>query len=513
MFAFAIWDANARTLFCARDRLGIKPFYYYWDGKTFAFASEIKALLQHPAISAVFDDSLLPEYLAFGYTSDERTLFSGIRKLMPGHRLTLTAGNLRIDRYWNLPCQQSSDARDDASWIAECRRRLEETVEMRLMSDVPLGMFLSGGIDSSAIAALMARMVPGPVKTFSVGYREAEFSELGYAASVAKAIGTDHHEVVIGREEFLGALPKLIWHEDEPIVWPSSVSLYFVSKLAAERVKVVLTGEGADEMFGGYGRYRSYVDNHKWMDRYAYVPEAVRTWVRSTVGDSDLLSADARRRLGHTVFGREPSLESFYLDNFYSAFTHAAAREGLFRFTKPVLVISRAVERRAKRKSAGAAPVRGSEDVPRRAPDETGSDEYGQLHRKPGSVPGSSVRGICLHRARPAQDPGTRRKVHLEAGGGGSASGGDHHPQEDGVPNARARVAPRRARRPDARGVRRSQRVAGTVSEPSGVEQTDRAAPGRADRRHRSHLAALQSPDMGTNLSLRPVGGGGTGVR
>ena len=156
MFSFAIWDKNTRTLFCARDRLGKKPFYYYWDGRLFAFASEIKALLEHPAISPRFEESLLSEYLNFGYCSGEQTLFSGIRKLMPGHWLRLTPEQLEIRQYWDIPCPTvHEDADDDQSWIAECRTRLEEAVRTRLMSDVPLGMFLSGGVDSSAIAALM----------------------------------------------------------------------------------------------------------------------------------------------------------------------------------------------------------------------------------------------------------------------------------------------------------------------------------------------------------------------
>jgi len=328
MFAFVIWNARDRTLFCARNRLGIKPFYYYWDGKLFAFASEIKALLQHPAISPVFEESRLTEYLAFGYASDDRTFFAGIRKLMPGHWLRIGPGGLEIQRYWEIPVPPAPyPSRHDQSWISECRTRLEETVQMRLMSDVPLGMFLSGGVDSSAIAALMSRMVAGPVKTFAVGYREPEFSELSYAATVARAIGTDHHEVVIGMDDFFGALPKLIWHEDEPIVWPSSVSLYFVSKLASEHVKVVLTGEGADELFGGYNRYGYYVGNSAWMNRYAQVPEGLRAWVRAIVADSSLLTASARRKLSHTLLGREANLESFYLDNFYSAFSWQEQRQ------------------------------------------------------------------------------------------------------------------------------------------------------------------------------------------
>ena len=333
MFSFAIWDKNARRLFCARDRLGKKPFYYYWDGRLFAFASEIKALLEHPAISPRFEDALLAEYLAFGYMSEERTLFSGIRKLMPGYYLTLEVGGqepvFETRQYWEIPAVPEAEERPDAEWIHECRERLEETVRMRLMSDVPLGMFLSGGLDSSAIAALMRRMFTGPVKTFAVGYREAAYSELSYARRVAERIGTEHHEVSIGMEDFFQALPRLVWHEDEPIVWPSSVSLYFVSKLAAEQVKVVLTGEGSDELFAGYGRYRFYEWNARWGARYRVVPPALRRAIRSLVAASPLLGAGARRKLQHTFLGLGEDLESLYLDNFYSAFP-ASEQAALF---------------------------------------------------------------------------------------------------------------------------------------------------------------------------------------
>ena len=170
------------------------------------------------------------------------------------------------------PLRIRSERRSDAEWIAETRRRLEETVRMRLMSDVPLGMFLSGGVDSSAIAALTKRLTNGPVKTFAVGYQEEQYSELRYAAEVARTIGTDHHEVVIGMEDFFNALPSLIWHEDEPITWPSSVSLHFVSKLAVQQVKVVLTGEGSDELFAGYSRYHWNQLNMRAASMYRMVP-------------------------------------------------------------------------------------------------------------------------------------------------------------------------------------------------------------------------------------------------
>jgi asparagine synthase (glutamine-hydrolysing) len=321
MFSFAIWDRRNRRLFCARDRLGIKPFYYFWTGRELIFGSEIKALLQHPAVSAQLEDSLLAEHLAFGYSSGDRTLFRGIRKLMPGHTLTLEpSGALETRQYWDVPAPPGSPERkSEAEWIEECRGRVEETVRMRLMSDVPLGMFLSGGVDSSLIAALMKRMVCGPVKSFAVGYPEAEYSELSYAREAARAIGTEHHEVQIGIGDFFNALLKLIWHEDEPITWPSSVSLYFVSKLAAEQVKVVLTGEGSDELFAGYGRYRFYLLNRRFAGAWSLLPGAMRRKVRERVAESSFLSASLRRKLSHTFVGLGEELESLYLDNFYSA--------------------------------------------------------------------------------------------------------------------------------------------------------------------------------------------------
>src|SRR5579884_1567150 len=322
MFSFAIWDADERKLLCARDRLGIKPFYYFRNGRAFVFGSEIKALLAHPEVAATLDDSLLAEYLTFGYINGEETLFQGIRKLMPGHTLTLDAasGEIKIEQFWDVPKAQPEN-RSEEEWISECRQRLEETVRLRLMSDVPLGMFLSGGVDSSAIAALMKRMRREPVKTFSVGYKEGAYSELSYAREVSSAIGTDHHEIVVGMEDFFNALPHLVWHEDEPIAWPSSIPLYFVSRLASEHVKVVLTGEGSDELFGGYHRYQHYLFNRRWSDRYSAAPARLRALVRDGISNSRMLSANLRRKLQHTFLGREDTVESLQLDNFYGAFS------------------------------------------------------------------------------------------------------------------------------------------------------------------------------------------------
>jgi asparagine synthase (glutamine-hydrolysing) len=325
MFAFTIWDREKRKFFGVRDRLGIKPFYYYWDGKLFAYASEIKALLEHPRISAEVNEAALPEFMAFGFSSGEHTLYKNIKKLMPGHWLTLDVDTARLEikQYWDAPVSKAGP--DSFDWIGETRRRLEETVQMRLMADVPLGMFLSGGIDSSCIAAIIRKQTGGPLKTFSVGYSEEKYSELSYAATVAKAIGTEHHEVRVSMQDFFNALPKLIWHEDEPIVWPSSVSLYFVSKLAAEQVKVVLTGEGSDELFGGYERYRWNLLNRKALGAYQMLtPGFLRKTIREKVGTSNLLGANLRRKMKHTFVGREETHEALFLDNFYCAFPGAS---------------------------------------------------------------------------------------------------------------------------------------------------------------------------------------------
>jgi asparagine synthase (glutamine-hydrolysing) len=337
MFAFAIWDRKTNQLFAARDRLGIKPFYYFFDGAMFAFASEIKSLLEHPAIHAAPNEEHLAEYLAFGYLSGDTTLFRNIRKLQPGHWLRWSAdasgkANLHIEQYWDVPFGEdlAESGYCEQDWITQTRKRLEESVELRLMADVPLGTFLSGGVDSSAITALVRRMSGGRVKSFAVGYREREYSELDFARQAAQAIGSDHHEVVIGRDEFFQALPSLIWHEDEPITWPSSISLYFVSRLAAQHVKVVLTGEGSDELFAGYERYRWNRLNLRAAAAYRFVPEPLRRGLRGIIRTSPLLRANVRRKLVHTFLGRENTVESLFLDNFYAAFP-AGQRDALLQ--------------------------------------------------------------------------------------------------------------------------------------------------------------------------------------
>ncbi len=329
MFAFAIWDRSKRVLFAARDRLGIKPFYYCWTGNRFLFGSEIKAVLANPGIVPEFNRNTLAEYLAFGYITGPETMFAGISKLMPGHTLELAEGaEPRIERYWDLTIETAPEPRSQQYFVQAYREQLEGAVSSHLMSDVPLGVFLSGGLDSSAVAALTSKIRGDRIQTFSVGYGEEKFSELGFAREVAEHIGSDHHEVRLSREEFFQSLPRLIWHEDEPIVWPSSVALYFVAGLARERVTVVLTGEGSDETLAGYTRYAWTLANAR-MDRVyrALTPPGLRGLVRKTVQASPL-SASLHRKLQHTFLVRDGnSWPSFYYDNFFSAFPAAEQRD------------------------------------------------------------------------------------------------------------------------------------------------------------------------------------------
>jgi asparagine synthase (glutamine-hydrolysing) len=326
MFAFAIWDARRQRLFIARDRLGIKPLYYQLTSQRIVFGSEIKVILACPGTGAELDRAVLPEYLAFGYLSGEQTFYRGIRKLMPGHWMEVDpSGQVRIERYWDLSTAQTGNSHPESYYIQNYREMLEQAVSSHLMSDVPLGVFLSGGVDSSAVAALMTKIRRAPVETFSVGYSEDAYSELPFARVVAKHLNSLHHEVLVSQQDFFDSLPHLIWHEDEPIVWPSSVPLYFVARLAQERVKVVLTGEGADETLAGYTRYAFTLKNAAWDRVYRrMVPGAVRGAIRDSISDSTWINATLRRKLSHTFLARNGnSWASFYFDNFFSAFSES----------------------------------------------------------------------------------------------------------------------------------------------------------------------------------------------
>ena len=315
MFAFALWDRRREQLLLARDRLGIKPLYYAVTESEILFASEIKAILAAGPVRARFNDAVLPEFLASGFVAGEETFFTDVRKLRPGHLLTWSArAGVRQRRYWRLPdatVERRVALADEAPRLLE---RLRETVRVHLMSDVPVGVLLSGGIDSSAIAALAAPLLSGPLHTFSVGFCEPEANELAWARRAAEALGARHHEVVLGASEFFAALPRLVWHEDEPIAFPSSVPLHFVSRLAARHVKVVLTGEGADELFLGYNRYRVTRWNASLGRLYrSVIPRPLRAGVRRGLA---ALPGRLRRDAGRTFLALEDGPRQMFYENF-----------------------------------------------------------------------------------------------------------------------------------------------------------------------------------------------------
>lgn len=320
MFAFAIWDQRKRELFIARDRLGVKPLYYaLMDDGSLYFASEIKSILTAWDRKPQLNFAVLPDYLANHAPSGEETMFQGIRRLLPGHTLIWRDGRVEINKYWDIYFSSpggENGSRSDADYIQEWTELFRTSVRLRLMADVPLGMFLSGGIDSSAIAAVMSQMVNEPIKTFSVGFAEREANELEYARMVANKFKTDHHEVIVTPQQFFSALPKLIWHEDEPIAHLASIPLYFVSRLASKHVKVVLTGEGSDELLGGYARYRKTILNLSLGGRYdRLVPGTIKRQVSDML---EQLPQGSRmgQKLSRTFLKKEPNFESLYLDNF-----------------------------------------------------------------------------------------------------------------------------------------------------------------------------------------------------
>jgi len=254
MFAFALWDEHRGRLLIARDRLGIKPLYYAECGGRLLFASELKSILQLPEVGRDLNWSAVSHLFTFLSTPPTEAIIEGVRKLEPGCLMAVSPGRAPvIERYWSLNFEPDY-GKDEAYFVEGVRGLLEESVRLHMVSDVPLGAFLSGGIDSSSIVATAARLSPEPLKTFSIGFTEPEYNELEYARVVAEQFGTDHRELTLGPDA-LGQLEDLAWHLDEPFGDSSAIPTYMVSKLAAESVKVVLSGDGGDELFAGYDKY------------------------------------------------------------------------------------------------------------------------------------------------------------------------------------------------------------------------------------------------------------------
>jgi asparagine synthase (glutamine-hydrolysing) len=273
MFAFAIWDSKLQRLFMARDRLGKKPLVYFSQNGHFSFASEIKALLQIPGFERRVNTSALHHYLTYQYVPSPETIIEGIKKLPPAHYLLYDQyRNVRIERYWKLHFSSSKKTLTDVQELGyRLRTELEESVKLRLISDVPLGAFLSGGVDSSLIVGMMAKLSGKPVKTFSIGFEEKEFDELSYARMVSNYFATEHHEFIV-KPNAIEILPKLVWHYNEPFADSSAIPTYYVANLTKDFVKVVLTGDAGDENFAGYPRYLRSM----WVASFTRIPEKLR---------------------------------------------------------------------------------------------------------------------------------------------------------------------------------------------------------------------------------------------
>ncbi len=270
MFAFAVYDEAKHRLFAARDRIGKKPLVYSFDGKELLFGSEIKALLKDPSIKPEPDPEAIHHYLSYQYVPAPWTAFAGIKKLPAGHWLMFESGRLEVRRYWKLsfaePLPVGGDEGEEEI-AGALREKLEEAVRIRLVSDVPIGAFLSGGVDSSAVVAMMRQRMGGAVKTFSIGFEEKRYDETRHAREVAALFETDHVEMTV-KPDAAAILPKLVWHYNEPFADSSGIPTFYLSELAAREVKVVLNGDGGDESFAGYDRYRA----HAAADKLGFVP-------------------------------------------------------------------------------------------------------------------------------------------------------------------------------------------------------------------------------------------------
>lgn len=253
MFAFALWDEKQRALILARDRVGKKPLYYYLDDEKLVFASEIKSILCHPELKLEIDECSLSDYLSLGYIPTPKSIYKRIRKIRPGHYLRVAEGQVREVEYWDLKFHVDPSLSEE-QWLERFLEEFKTAVRIRLMSEVPLGAFLSGGLDSSSVVALMREILHQPVKTTTIGFQEDEFDESSYARDVAAFLGTDHHERVVTPDK-ISTIEKLVWHYDEPFSDSSALPTYFVSQVAREKVTVSLSGDGGDENFAGYRRY------------------------------------------------------------------------------------------------------------------------------------------------------------------------------------------------------------------------------------------------------------------
>jgi len=280
MFAFCLWDRPRRKLILVRDRLGIKPLYYMEDAYGIAFASEVKAFRAIPGVRFAAEEKYIPAFLRDGYVAGEETLFRGVRKIPPGTRLEIEGGKVQRKRYWDIVFK-TQEGVSEQEWRDRLAFLLADSVNIRLRSDVPVGVFLSGGLDSTSIVSFLHGKSPIPVKTFSVAYKSGqEYDETPFARIAAKRYETDHREYFVTAKEFRDFIPRYVWFMDEPVSEAAGISLYFISRLAKEHVTVILSGEGSDELFGGYDMYRYML----WMEKYRVLPGFLRKGIDAIGG-------------------------------------------------------------------------------------------------------------------------------------------------------------------------------------------------------------------------------------
>jgi asparagine synthase (glutamine-hydrolysing) len=336
MFAFALWDARQNRLFIARDRVGIKPLYYYHDDHRLVFASEMKALLACPFVPQLLDVTALQDYLMYGYIPLNKTILQRVHKLLPGHYAVAdrasNTGKIRLhtQQYWQLRfCPDPKLSERD--WVSELRLLLRKTIKDHMISDVPLGAFLSGGLDSSCVVALMSEISSSPVKTFSIGFEEEEFNELPFARQAAQHFGTEHHELKV-RPDAIELLPLLARQFDEPFGDSSAIPTYYVSKLARSQVTVALSGDGGDEAFAGYRRYAHAVAALQMQQKVAFLPRALRQKAFGALAGSlpqCLRGRGTLRRLGMSASQVYLDVAYYHDSSFLTDLLHADARAAL----------------------------------------------------------------------------------------------------------------------------------------------------------------------------------------
>ena len=311
MFALGLWEPSPRRLTLIRDRLGIKPVYYYYDGKTFAFASEVKALLKTGLVPRTISRPALKSYLAYGSVQQPLTIIENVHALLPGHWLRFENGEIKTGQYWDLTATcNTRQVKDEETLVGEVRELLQESVRLRMVADVPVGAFLSGGIDSSAIVSLMRHSTNGSIKTFSVCFDEQEYSEQAFANAVAEKFGTEHYPVLVRENDILKKLPRILESMDQPSV--DGINSYIVSEATAEAgLKVALSGLGGDEAFAGYSYFRTIGRDERWRNKVRQVPAPLRHLAGTTV--AKFASSNRATKLAGLLKSSELDLHSLLL--------------------------------------------------------------------------------------------------------------------------------------------------------------------------------------------------------